>query len=198
MKFICQKDYPHWLYITRTGFEGAEFEKGKTTTVASSACGLCCAVMMADRLIPNCDFDLTQAIDLAYETEANKIRGTNLKIYGPALAQRLGLRYETGYTLEDLHRCLKTGGCVIVHVRGAHDGREGIFSHGGHYIFVTGYEADGRLAILDPAYEPGRYDIPERKEKTEIKYDLLVLADAQTLDADKAVKSSPYHLFWRK
>ena len=30
MKFVCQLDYPHWRYITRTGFEGAELIKGKT------------------------------------------------------------------------------------------------------------------------------------------------------------------------
>ena len=198
MKFVCQLDYPHWRYITRTGFEGAELIKGKTTTIATSGCGLCCAIMMADRLIPNCDFDLTAAIDLSYETNANHIRGTDFKIFAPALAQRLGLRYETAYDITDVHRCLKSGGAVVAHVHGAKNGREGVFSHGGHYIFVVGYEADGRLVILDPAYRPGRYDIPERKEKTEVKYDLLVLADAQTLDEAKAMKSPPYHLFWRK
>lgn len=62
MKFICQLDYPDWLFVTRTGHEGEEFEKGKTTTVATSGCGMCSAVMLADQLIPNCDFDLSAAI----------------------------------------------------------------------------------------------------------------------------------------
>ena len=75
MKFVCQRDYPHWLYITRTGMEGEEFEKGKTSTVSSSACGLCCAVMMAHQLIPNCTFELADAIDLSYATKSNQ--GTN-------------------------------------------------------------------------------------------------------------------------
>ena len=198
MKFVCQRDYPHWLYITRIGFEGEELEKGKTTTVSSSACGLCCAVMMADQLIPNCDFELTDAIDLSYETKANHLRGTDYRLFAPALAEKLNLRYEVGHELADLHRCLQSGGKVVAHVHGARDGREGTFSHGGHYILVIGYEADGRLAILDPAYVPGRYDIPERKDKVEIKYGYLAVADAQTLYEDRSLKFPPYHLFWRQ
>ena len=91
MKFVCQRNYPHWLYITRTGLEGEEFEKGKTSTVSSSACGLCCAVMMADQLIPNCTFELTDAIDLSYATQSNKDRGTDYRTYAPALAEKLNL-----------------------------------------------------------------------------------------------------------
>lgn len=198
MKFVCQRDYPHWLYITRTGMEGEEFEKGKTSTVSSSACGLCCAVMMAHQLIPNCNFELSDAIDLSYATKSNQNRGTSYQTYAPALAEKLNLRYEVGHELADLHRCLQSGGKVVAHVHGAKDGREGTFSHGGHYILVIGYEADGRLAILDPALEPGRYDIPERKDKVQIKYGYLVVADDQTLYEDKSLKFPPYHLFWRK
>ena len=69
-------------------------EQGKTTTIRSSGCGICSAVMMAHRLIPNCTFDLKAAIDLAYETHANFEVGTNYEIYAPALAEKLGLRLE--------------------------------------------------------------------------------------------------------
>lgn len=198
MKFLCQRDYPHWIYITRTEFEGEEFEKGKTTTVSTSGCGLCCAVMMADRLIPNCDFDLTDAINLSYELNANHRYGTDYQIYAPVLAQRLRLRHEAGQDIAEVRRCLQTGGVAVALVHGARDGHEGVFSHGGHYILVTGYEADGRLVILDPALQPGRYDIPERKDKVEIKYDYLVLCDEQTLEEEKTANFPPFYLFWRK
>ena len=79
MKYVNQKAYPHWLYITRTSLEGEAKEKGKTTTIHSSGCGICSAVMVADRLIPNCDFDLTDAINLSYECEANDRVGTNYR-----------------------------------------------------------------------------------------------------------------------
>ena len=198
MKFVCQRDYPHWLYVTGTDLESADFERGKSTTVSSSACGLCCAVMAADQLIPNCSFDLTQAINLSYETNANHRRGTDYARFAPTFAERLNLRYKVGHELSDLHRCLKSGGVVVAHVHGARDGREGTFSHGGHYILVIGYETDGRLVILDPALETGRYDIPERKDKVEIKCGYLVLANDQTLYEDRARNFPPYHMFWRK
>jgi hypothetical protein len=154
--------------------------------------------MVAHQLIPNCTFELTDAIDLSYATKSNQNRGTDYRTYAPAFAEKLNLRYEEGHDLADLHRCLQSGGKVVAHVHGAKDGREGTFSHGGHYVLVIGYEADGRLAILDPALEPGRYDIPERKDKVEIKYGYLVVAQDQTLYEDRSLKRAPYHLFWRK
>ena len=72
MKYVNQLEYPHWLYVTRTEMEDEkEREKGKTTTVRSSGCGLCSAVMVAHRLIPNCEFELRDALDLSYAVEAN-------------------------------------------------------------------------------------------------------------------------------
>lgn len=38
MKYINQLDFPHWLYVTKTDLDEAEREKGRTTTVATSAC----------------------------------------------------------------------------------------------------------------------------------------------------------------
>ena len=69
---------------------GVEQEKGKTTTVRSSGCGLCSAIMVADRLLPNCEFGLKEAIDLAYATNANLEVGTTYQVYAPALAEKLG------------------------------------------------------------------------------------------------------------
>jgi hypothetical protein len=59
MKYICQLDYPDWLFVTRTGKpEGPEQDKGKTTTVSRSGCGLCSSIMVADRLLPESTFGL--------------------------------------------------------------------------------------------------------------------------------------------
>ena len=198
MKYICQRDYPHWLYITRTGFEGEEFEKGKTTTVSSSGCGLCAAVMMADQLLPNCDFDLTQAMALSYELSANRRKGTNYVIYAPVLAERLGLRCEFSSDVADVHRCLRTGGSVVALVRGTREGQVGLFANSGHYINVIDYEPDGRFVILDPSLQPGKYDVPERKEKVEVKRGFLVIADEQSLVQEGSVDFPPFYLFWRK
>lgn len=199
MKYICQLDYPHWLYITRTGHEGAEFEKGKTTTVKDSGCGMCGAAMLADQLIPNCDFDLKAAIDLSYAVKGNQKKGTDYNIYGPALAEKLNLKYEPSTDIEDVLHCLRTGGSVICIAAGDRDGREGVFCHGGHVMNVISEEADGRLVILDPSFRPDKYtETPERKEKVEVKYGYLVLCKKEILAEECAPKGTPYHLYWRK
>jgi len=193
MKFICQRDYPHWIYVTQTGFDEEKQLEGKSTTVSARGCGLCAAVMLADQLIPNCDFDLKQALDLSYSANANHGRGTNYGRYAPVLAEKLGLRYESSGNVADVHRCLRSGGSVVALVRG------GLFAGSGHYINVIGYEPDGRFVILDPSLVPGKYDTPERKGRVEIKYDHLVIAPEQELIGEAHPNySTPFYLFWRK
>lgn len=198
MKYICQLDYPHWLYITRTGHEGAEFEKGKTTTVKDSGCGMCGAVMMAHQLIPNCKFELGDAISLCYEVKGNQKKGTDYNIYGPALAEKLDLKYEQSKDIEDVLRCLRTGGSVICIAAGDRDGREGVFCHGGHVMNVIAEESDGRLVILDPSQTPDKFDTEYRRDKVEIKFDHLILCKKEILAEECAPKGTPYHLYWRK
>ena len=199
MKYICQRDYPHWLYITRTDFEGEELEKGKTTTVSTSGCGLCAAVMVADQLIPNSDFELTNAINLSYKLNANHRLGTDYERFAPVFAERLDLRHEVSHDIADVHKCLQTGGTVVVLVQGAREGHAlGLFSGSGHYINIIGYESDGRFVILDPSHTPGKYDIPERRDKVEIKYNHLVLCEEKYVVEEVHQKLPPYYLFWRK
>ncbi|MBQ4505214.1 MAG: hypothetical protein II983_06020, partial [Firmicutes bacterium] len=76
MKFVRQLDYPEWIYVTKTEMDEEARKHGETTTVASSACGLCAAVMVADRLLVNYEFELADAMELAYETKANHKVGT--------------------------------------------------------------------------------------------------------------------------
>ena len=192
MKFICQRDYPHWIYVTQTDFDTEKQLEGKSTTVSARGCGMCAAVMLADQLIPNCDFDLSQAIDLSYSVNANHRKGTDYVRYAPVLAERLGLRWESSDNIADVHRCLRSGGSVVALVRG------GLFAGTGHYINVIGYEPDGRFAILDPSLVPGKYDTPERKGRVEIKYDYLVVCREQELAGEASENYTPYYLFWRK
>ena len=198
MKYICQRDYPHWLYITRTGFGGEELEKGKTTTVSSSGCGLCAAVMMTDQLLPNCEFGLKDALDLSYELKANHRKGTDYTIYAPVLAERLGLKVEISKDIADVHRCLRTGGSVVALVQGTRGDRVGLFANSGHYINVIGYEPDGRFVILDPSFRTDKYTVPERKDKVEVKYDYLVISEDRNLAEEGSVQFPPFYLFWRK
>ena len=198
MKFVCQLDYPHWIYVTRTGLEGEEFEKGKTTTVKTSGCGMCSAVMLADQLIPNCNFELEDAIALSYQVGSNDCKGTRYSTYAPALAEKLGLKHQKSNDIADVIACLRSGGSAICIAAGDRDGREGVFCHGGHVMCVIGEEADGRLVILDPSLAPDKYETEYRKDKAEVKYGCLVLAKPEILAEECAPKDPAYHLFWRK
>ena len=197
MKYVNQLEHPHMLYITRTGPECKGHERGKTTTVRSSGCGLCSAIMVADRLLPCYDFNLSDAIELSYSVKANHKAGTDGKLFYPAFAEKLGLRLEFGYSTEDLIHCLESGGAAVAHVGGDRDGHIGLFTHGGHYVAVISREPDGRLAILDPSYKEGKFEEAGREGKVEIKNQVIALCSPADLHTDAKIKDIPYYLFWR-
>lgn len=196
MKYINQLDFPHHLYVTRANPEDPGHERGKTTTIRASGCGLCSAIMVADRLLPAYDFDLYDAINLSYEVKANLARGTN-RVFFPAFAEKLGLRLENTDDPQALLSCLRTGGAAVVLVGGDREGQVGLFTHGGHYMAVISQEPDGRLAILDPSYYEGKYEEEGRQGKVEVRNGVIALCDAATLDAEAQLKEKPYFLFWR-
>ena len=99
MRYINQLDHPHMLYVTKTEMEGEAREKGRTTTIKSSGCGLCSAIMVADRLLVDYDFELYDAIQLAYDVEANHKDGTNYKRFAPAFAEKMLAVVLSVYTL---------------------------------------------------------------------------------------------------
>ena len=196
MKYINQREYPHHLYVTRANPEDPGHERGKTTTIRASGCGLCSAIMVADRLLPAYDFDLYDAINLSYEVKANLARGTN-RVFFPAFAEKLGLRLENTDDPQALLSCLRTGGAAVVLVGGDREGQVGLFTHGGHYMAVISQEPDGRLAILDPSYYEGKYEEEGRQGKVEVRNGVIALCDVATLDAEAQLKEKPYFLFWR-
>ena len=197
MKYVNQLDYEHIPYPTRTKLTGEKFEKGKSTTVRTSGCGLCSAVMVADRLLPNTKFGLEEALSISYESEANYAVGTSYKRFVPLFAQKLGLEYENARDSEALIHCLQTGGATVILVNGDKNGAVGIFSHVEHYIVAIGIEKDGRIAILDPAYKEGKFEEEGRRGKVEMKNDVIALTHLQTLEEDTFGRALPFWLFWR-
>lgn len=198
MKYVNQLDYPHWLYVTHTSQEGEAQQRGQRTTVRSSGCGLCSAVMVADQLIPNCTFELQHALRLSYDTAANHKSGTDYTRFGPAFAAKLGLRHETSDDPQALVNCLRTSGAAVIHVGGDRDGRVGLFSHVGHYIAAIGITDDDRVVILDPSYKEGKFDEEGRQGKITVQNEVVLLCSLADVAADVSVKSISFHLFWRK
>ncbi len=198
MKYINQLDYPDKPYITRVKLEGEEKEKGTKTTVKTSACGLCSAIMIADRLVPNCQFDIDDAIQLSYESGGNSYIGTNYKLFGPAFAKKFDLIYETTSDVKKLKDWLKTGGVAVANVGGDREGYTGVFSHSGHYVMINNLEDDNRVAILDPSYWEGKYDEEGRKGKVEMKHGIIAVCDISVLQKDAENRNPSFHLFKRK
>ena len=197
MKYINQLDYPEWLYVTRIEMDEPERTKGKTTTVRSSGCGLCSAIMVADRLLVDSQFGLKEALKLSYETVANINIGTNYKRFAPAFADKLGLEWVPTNDPEELRKCLRTGGAAVIHVGGDREGHIGVFSHKGHYVAAISEERDGRIAILDPSYKDGKYQEEGRSGKVRVDYP-FTYCDPQCIIDDTQNRETPFYLFWRK
>ncbi|MBE6713292.1 MAG: hypothetical protein E7580_07210 [Ruminococcaceae bacterium] len=198
MRYVNQKQYPEIPYITCINPEHPQHERGKTTSIKTSGCGLCSSIMIADRLLVDYEYELEDAIALSYKVGANRGAGT-ARIYFDAFADRFGLIKKEASTIEELKECLQTGGAAIVHVGGDSEGRIGLFSHVGHYIVAIGVEPDGRIAILDPALEPGRYDEEGRAGKVEVKNGFFSVVSPELLHEDTLTRQpGSYILFWRK
>jgi len=197
MKFVRQLDYPEWIYVTKTEMDEEARKHGETTTVASSACGLCAAVMVADRLLVNYEFELADAMELAYETKANHKVGTDYKIYAPAFAEKFDLKLEMTSDPERLRYCLRTGGAAVVHSGGDKEGRIGVFSHGGHYITAISELEDGRIAVLDPDYSDDKFEEEGSKGQVEFR-GVICIVDMEVLVQDSSTRTPSYYLFWRK
>jgi len=149
MNYINQLNYPDLIYITRTKLEGADRGSGQTTTIKSSGCGLCCAVMVAKNLIPDCNFEIEDAIKLSYESEANAYIGTNYKFFAPAFSQKFNLEYESTCDIERLKDWLGSGGIAVANVGGDREGYTGVFSKKGHYITVINLENGASFDLVD-------------------------------------------------
>ncbi len=197
MKYINQQDYPEKPYITRISMENEEYEKGQKTTVKSSACGLCSAIMVLDRLLVHYDFSLDDAIQMSYDCGANQRKGTNYKKFIPVFTEKFDLKYETTNDPEVLLRCLRTGGVAVANVGGDREGYIGVFSHVGHYIVIINEEPDGRIAILDPSFNEGKYEEKGRKGKVELKNGNIEICSLSVLQKDAENLDPSYYLFWR-
>lgn len=198
MKYINQYNFSDISYLTRYELEGEDLERGKTTTVASSGCGLCSAIMVLDRLVPNCELTPQEAVALSYSCKANHRKGTDYKRFAPKFAETFDLRYEMTNDPERLRACLRTGGAAVLHVKGDREGYVGVFSHGGHYAAAIGEEPDGRIAVLDPSYKEGKYEEEGRQGLVEMKNGVIALCDMQVLIDDTAPADPSFYLFWRK
>lgn len=201
MKYINQWDYPHLQYITQLDNPDPKMRQiGLENTIAKSGCALCSSVMIADRLgVGDGHFEIEDARQLSYDCGANRWSGTRGVVYFPAFAEKFGLELVISTDIEDMRRCLRTGGAVAVLVSGDHDEYHGVFSDRySHYIVAIAEERDGRICVLDPAYEEGGYEKGDRKGKVEVLSRGFGRTTLQVLKEETEAIERPFFLFWRK
>ncbi|MBR4303839.1 MAG: hypothetical protein IKT81_00770 [Clostridia bacterium] len=200
MKYVNQLDYPEMPYITQVKSTDPEKIKiGLNNTVAKSGCGLCSAVMVASRLRVDGTFEVEDARQLSYDSGANHSSGTDGSLYFPAFAEKFNLDFVNTDSTDELLHCLRTGGAAIVACTGNREGYHGVFSdRWGHYIVAISEERDGRIAILDAAYEEGNYEIGDRKGKVETLERGFCRTSLQVLIEETTTRKLPFYLFWRK
>ena len=197
MKYFNQHRYPYMIYKCNT--DDPECEAAHNSTFYMTACGLCAAAMVADRLLIDPNFELVEALNLSYETGANHDWGTDYKLYAPAFAEKMGLDLKMTSDIEDVKKCLQNGGCVVAHSGGdrPEDGYTGVFTHGGHYIVVISVREDGKFCVLDPSQEPDKFDEEGRKGKVEVDGHFCY-CDGQVLVEDCSNRTPSFYCFKRK
>ena len=192
MKLINQNDYEDVIYVTKT--KKPDWKTGQNTTIKSSGCGICSAMMVAQFF--NQELSMQEAIQLSYDYNANTGYGTKYKEYSYGLCDRLGLICKRGDTKEELFDCLDTGGCAVCNVGGDHDDHLGVFSHFGHYIFIYSHKGD-EICILDPGIEEGKYEEEFRQGITRVEGQ-YVYSDVKYLLEDMTNRDSCIFMYHKK
>ena len=160
-------------------------------TLRTAGCGVCCIAMTVEALTDQ-RFPPWEAALLSLSIGARVAGGTDMVRLGKAAAKQFGLVYGATNDISALMDHLENG-VAIANVGGDRPGHKGLFSDGGHYVFVAGTE-DGRLAVRDPGYYPGKYDKPGRAGKAEVRGN-DVLVQPAALDEDCRNRWPRYYLF---
>ena len=182
--FYCQLDY-----------EGVPYPSPKTGfgNLADNGCGPISLSMLVENMLKT-PFSPQQAAVFALQNFARADVGTDYYILAAAACRKFRLWMTVTEDGGEAQRFLKEGrGMAVANTYGDRPGHIGVFSDGGHYILLTGAEGD-KVMVLDPMYRPGRFDIPGRAGKVEMRGPLAV-ADFDIVRAD--CWHRPYFLFRR-
>ena len=180
--YVNQKDYPHILYPTMTAIP----RLARTdTTVASSGCGVCSAAMVVTNLTGR-PFSLAESLELSMAVGANHSPGTDMGLFAPYVAERFDLDLVVTTDVEEVRRLLASGWMGIANVGGdrPEDDWVGLFSHGGHFVVMVGYDSAGDVVtVLDPSQVPGKY-LEEGRQGKVIENGCILRVSMDTLAQD--------------
>ena len=154
--------------------------------------------MVAENML-GISFPPEESARLAKACGAREGYGTDLYIYAPVFAERVGLKVRNTEDGQEALRFLQEGrGMVIANTQGDRpdDGYLGCFSNSGHYIVLAAAEGT-TVKVWDPMYKLGsdRFDLPHRKDKVRLD-GTDAYADMSVIAQD--CKDRPYFLFFKK
>lgn len=192
--YVNQLDYENVEYRTHASNPSDE-KYYKHGSISCAGCGLCSGSMLVSYLTGK-QMDIETFRDLAYVSKSNADVGTDMQIYSQALARRFNLKSENTNRIEDMIRCLASGGAAIINVGGDHDDHVGIFSDVGHYIFAKGYDRSrNELEILDPAFRKDKFNIPGRREYVRVN-NFTLYSSPEAVELDTQNRDPAYYLFY--
>ncbi len=197
MIYVNQLENAHVMYACNVANDTPDKEFLHHSTLDRTGCGICSALMVADRLRVDPDFSMKDALQISYDTGANHAAGTDYKLYGPAFAEKFDLKFMMTSDIEEVKHCVRTGGAVVANVGGDREGYIGVFTHGGHYVVVISETEDGRLCILDPSLKPGKFEEESRVGKVQV-VGKFCYCEPEVLRMDAANRDPSFYCFWRK
>ena len=93
MIYVNQLENAHVMYACNVANDTPDKGFLHHSTLDRTGCGICSALMVADRLRVDPDFSMKDALQISYDTGANHAAGTDYKLYGPAFAEKFDLKF---------------------------------------------------------------------------------------------------------
>ena len=189
MKHIIQLRYPHIPYPFRP--ENPQ----KPGTVRRNGCCLCSACMVIDQLTTK-ELSVKDAVKLALDVKANHATGTDIMIFGPAVAERFHLDFKPTDDVYEAIEAVRDGGRVIVRVSNRYPINKGIFTVTGHYVVMTSATRE-EVCIMDPSWRPNKFKKWAEQGLVRMQ-DTFVYVTPEILH-DEGIQGLPrYYIFRRK
>lgn len=194
MRHINQRRYSYIPYPQL--MDEPDNPYGKKASVRGGGCGLCSACMIVDQLTTE-KFSVRECTALSMAINANHCDGTDMKMLGPAIAEKFNLEYSTEKDIHEVVKALHNGAKVIALVSAKGETNKGIFTKGGHYIVLISADEDDEICVLDPSWTSQKYTKWAKQGLVRTE-GTLVYATPQVLDAERKKESVDYFVFRRK
>lgn len=189
MKHINQRRYAYIPYPFRPD------NPEKPGNVRRNGCCLCSACMVVDQLTTE-NLSVRDAVKLSLSVEANHATGTDIMIFGPAVAERFRLDFKPTDDINEAIEAVRDGGRVIVRVSGRYENNKKIFTKTGHYMVMIAATKE-EVCILDPSWTSKKYGKWE-KEGLVRTAGTLVYTAPETLHNEGIQIHPRYYIFRRK